>query len=75
MSYIQRDYYYQMQVQLDKFVPRHAYAGFEPPLIDDTSYEADPLPTKPPRLVTWHNLVFEERKYLTNFVKKISFII
>ena len=25
-------------------------AGFEPPLVDDTSYEADALPTKPPWL-------------------------
>ena len=25
-------------------------AGFEPPLVDDTSYEAVALPTKPPRL-------------------------
>ena len=25
-------------------------AGFEPPLVDDTSYEADALTTKPPRL-------------------------
>ena len=24
-------------------------AGFEPPLVDDTSFEADILPTKPPR--------------------------
>ena len=26
-------------------------AGFEPPPADDTSNEADALPTKPPRLV------------------------
>ena len=26
-------------------------AGFKPPLKDDPSYEADALPTKPPRLV------------------------
>ena len=25
-------------------------AGFDPPPIDDTSYEADALPTKPPLL-------------------------
>ena len=25
-------------------------AGFNPPLVDDTPYEADALPTKPPRL-------------------------
>ena len=27
-------------------------AGFEQPPADDTSYEADALPTKPPQLVT-----------------------
>ena len=29
-----------------KYMPQ---AGFEPPLVDDTSYEADALPTKPPQ--------------------------
>ena len=28
-------------------------AGFKPPPADDTSYEADTLPTKPPRLVPY----------------------
>ena len=27
---------------------KHPQVGFEPPLIDDTSYEADAPPTKPP---------------------------
>ena len=30
---------------------KHAFAGFEPPSADDTSCEADALPTKSPRLV------------------------
>ena len=33
-----------------------AQAGIDPPLIDDTSYEADALPTKPPRLDLMHKL-------------------
>ena len=28
---------------------KHPQVGFEPPLIDDTSYEAKALPTKSPR--------------------------
>ena len=32
---------------ISKYVSR---AGFEPPLADETSYEANALPTKPPRL-------------------------
>ena len=36
--------------------------GFEPPPVDDTSYEADALPTKPPWLVILNaNLIFDIR--------------
>ena len=32
-----------------EFLPyKHPQVGFEPPLINDTIYEADTLPTKPP---------------------------
>ena len=56
-------------VVVDKHIP-NKYSGsimvpykhvshveFEPPLIDDTSYEADALPTKPPR-PDGHNTLF-----------------
>ena len=33
-------------------------AGFEPTPADDTSYEADALPTKPPRLVAYYNVCY-----------------
>ena len=33
-----------------EFLPyTHPQVGFEPPLIDGTSYEAESVPTKPPR--------------------------
>ena len=40
-------------------------AGLEPPLIDDTSYETDALPTKPPWLDNNHNIVFQLMKYFS----------
>ena len=36
-------------------------AGLEPPLADDTSYEAEALPTKPRRLELYKQIEFVER--------------
>ena len=44
-------------------------AGFEPPSADDTSSEADALPTKPPRLVQTESFYWIILKYYQAHLK------
>ena len=38
---------------------------FKPPLVDDTSYEADALPTKPPRQIFLWDFCYNTARYNT----------